>query len=355
MNPRDLRDLMTLLKGVSRSFYLSVRILKPSLRAPIGMAYLLARASDTIADTRMLPASRRVSSLHSFSEAIGNLDLSALPEFSLVDVATSDISGPQPEAPSPDEIRLLRNLSQLISILAAMPTPDLEEIKRVLRVIISGQILDIERFEMIEGLEEGQLPCLPDPEALDDYTWRVAGIVGSFWTRICYIKGIFPADSNSGEMENLGVEFGKGLQLVNILRDLPGDLAQGRCYLPLTHLTAIGLGPGDLSKPESFERLRPVYNDWLDRALAFLRSGWQYVLSIPPDQKLMRLACAWPVLIGLETITGLQQKNPLLSPPFKVPRSWVKKMIRLSLVQVFLLGKMENVPGKILSRKDLLP
>src|SRR5438045_9068521 len=40
-----------LLKSVSRSFYLSIRILPRDLQAPIGLAYLLARASDTIADT----------------------------------------------------------------------------------------------------------------------------------------------------------------------------------------------------------------------------------------------------------------------------------------------------------------
>ena len=39
-----------LLRGVSRSFYLSLRILPAALREPIGLAYLLARAADTVAD-----------------------------------------------------------------------------------------------------------------------------------------------------------------------------------------------------------------------------------------------------------------------------------------------------------------
>ena len=43
------------LRSVSRSFYLSLAILPRSLREPIGLAYLLARAADTVADTRALP------------------------------------------------------------------------------------------------------------------------------------------------------------------------------------------------------------------------------------------------------------------------------------------------------------
>ena len=49
-----------LLKSVSRSFYLTIRILPARLQAPIGLAYLLARASDTIADTADAPDRKSV-------------------------------------------------------------------------------------------------------------------------------------------------------------------------------------------------------------------------------------------------------------------------------------------------------
>jgi phytoene/squalene synthetase len=38
-------------QSVSRSFYLTIRFLPRPLREPVGLAYLLARATDTIADT----------------------------------------------------------------------------------------------------------------------------------------------------------------------------------------------------------------------------------------------------------------------------------------------------------------
>jgi len=44
------RFLQDVLKRVSRSFYLSLRVLPKKMRKPVGLAYLLARAADTIAD-----------------------------------------------------------------------------------------------------------------------------------------------------------------------------------------------------------------------------------------------------------------------------------------------------------------
>src|SRR5712664_2249803 len=40
-----------LLRSISRSFYLSIRFLPAQLREPIALAYLLARGTDSVADT----------------------------------------------------------------------------------------------------------------------------------------------------------------------------------------------------------------------------------------------------------------------------------------------------------------
>ena len=52
-----------ILKSVSRSFYLTIRFLPRPLREPVGLAYLLARATDTIADTAEIPAAIRLTTL----------------------------------------------------------------------------------------------------------------------------------------------------------------------------------------------------------------------------------------------------------------------------------------------------
>src|SRR5215475_6905354 len=52
-----------ILRSVSRSFYLSIRLLPQQLREPIGLAYLLARTTDTVADTTRIPRTLRMESL----------------------------------------------------------------------------------------------------------------------------------------------------------------------------------------------------------------------------------------------------------------------------------------------------
>ena len=42
-----------LLKGTSRSFYLTLKVLPKKVRRQIGLAYLLARLADTIADSKV--------------------------------------------------------------------------------------------------------------------------------------------------------------------------------------------------------------------------------------------------------------------------------------------------------------
>ena len=68
--PPDLTS--DLLKRVSRSFYLSLAVLPASVRPILGLAYLFARAADTIADTRLIDRELRITHLLAFR---GELDI----------------------------------------------------------------------------------------------------------------------------------------------------------------------------------------------------------------------------------------------------------------------------------------
>src|SRR5207245_1556858 len=61
---------LDLLRQVSRTFALSLSILPQSVRAPIGLAYLFARAADTIADTRLVDRQDRLRQLEALREAL---------------------------------------------------------------------------------------------------------------------------------------------------------------------------------------------------------------------------------------------------------------------------------------------
>src|SRR6202047_1283105 len=65
---RPLRG--SILRSVSRSFYLSIRILPWRCREPLSLAYLLARATDTVADTAQIPWTVRAQTLQTLSNMI---------------------------------------------------------------------------------------------------------------------------------------------------------------------------------------------------------------------------------------------------------------------------------------------
>src|SRR5204863_9598771 len=132
------------------------------------------------------------------------------------------------EQSSTAERALLVRCNASMDVLRALDLADLELVRTVLDTILSGQELDLMRFA---GASERHLVSLSTDAELDDYTYRVAGCVGEFWTRICRAH-LFPkAKLDDAWMLAQSVRFGKGLQLVNILRDLPADLRLGRCYL----------------------------------------------------------------------------------------------------------------------------
>ena len=98
---------------------------------------------------------------------------------------------------------------------------------------------------------------------MDDYAYRVAGSVGEFWTEICLEHAFEASAEMKEELMSSGVRFGKALQLINILRDIPEDLEIGRCYIPTDDLEKIGLSPDNLLHSGSIDIFRPLLDQYL--------------------------------------------------------------------------------------------
>src|SRR5262245_42872320 len=216
----------------------------------------------------------------------------------------------------------------------ALPTGDRRRVRSVLGTIIEGMTEDLRRFP---GEDEGGLAALETRADLDRYTYLVAGCVGEFWTEIHVAHRPRLSHWNLEKMAALGIRFGKALQLTNVLRDIPRDLRQGRCYLPGHDLSLLGLEPKDLLDPAVGPQLRPLLVELLNIALDHYEAGWQYTFAIPKRETRMRLACAWPLLIGLRTLDLLAQAPNWLDPAvvLKVPRIRVYGMMAQSVATVW--------------------
>ena len=297
-----------ILKRVSRSFYLTIAVLPRAVRHQVGLAYLLARAADTLADSGHFEDTVRFQLLGQFKKLVqqGKGDDAHIHAIkSLVDSGGF----------SQDEARLLEEVGHCFSLLEKAPSKDQDLIAQVLSVLIGGMEFDITTFPRIPG---STIHALREPQDFEFYTYSVAGCVGEFWTRImcAHLPGFRRWDPTV--MSPLSIRFGKGLQMVNILRDLHEDLRKGRCYIPLTELNTVGLSPEDLLTDKAWESFRPLYRQLLREARDHLDQGWRYTLSIPRTQIRVRLACMWPILIGIQTLQRLSMASDILTAPHPI-------------------------------------
>ena len=322
MKAHDL--LATTLRDVSRSFFLTLKVLPGALRRPIGLAYLFARAADTIADSALISRADRLKYLELFREAFRDGKAERL--WAIKD-ALSGLQG------IPAERELLTRLEEGFALLHALEPADQSMIRGLILTLTEGMVIDLATFP---GEDEGRLVALETRADLDRYTYYVAGCVGEFWTDIHVAHRRSLAGWDREVMRQLGVRFGKGLQMTNVLRDLPRDLRIGRCYLPRQELEALGLHSEDLLVPSAITKVRPLLRDLSALTLDHYQGGWAYTLAIPRREVRMRLACAWPLLIGLETLALIEQSPNLLDPTtvIKIPRRSVYGLMVRSFVMI---------------------
>ena len=308
------------LRRVSRSFYLTIKVLPRDLRRPIGLAYLFARAADIISDSPMLKPADRLENLEIFRNAFKDGDPSLVRQ---VNEALADVQKASAER------ALLGQLEQCFAAYQAHDEGDRELVKGVVLTLTQGMVMDLNTFP---GEDEGRLVALETRADLDRYTYYIAGCVGEFWTDIQMAHRPSMAGWDTQEMRQRGVRFGKGLQMTNILRDLARDLRIGRCYLPRDDLEALGIQPEELLDPGAIDLIRPLIRELIVLTLGHYKEGWAYTLAIPRREFRMRLACAWPLLIGLKTLALVERSKNLLQPnvTVKIPRSAVYRILLVS-------------------------
>jgi farnesyl-diphosphate farnesyltransferase len=276
-----------LLERTSRSFYLTLRLLPRSVREDASLGYLLARATDTIADTSSRPVGHRAALLRAAASSLGRESIGGY--------AAQEWTSAQRD---PAESELVAALPALWRRAAHRPDRAKHRLIRVMSHILDGQIFDLERFAAEEApLADGEL---------ERYTFLVAGSVGEFWTDLCADElRNFSADP-ADEMRARARRYGQALQLVNILRDRRMDASIGRVYV----------------REDDAPRWRALALEWLAESVPYcaaLRSGR------------LRYATILPALLGWRTLALDASSDPSLITPAKVPRSEVRRWMRRAL------------------------
>ncbi|OHE78721.1 MAG: hypothetical protein A3F67_05875 [Verrucomicrobia bacterium RIFCSPHIGHO2_12_FULL_41_10] len=320
-----------LLKRVARSFYLTICLLPKVLREPIGLAYLLARASDTIADQANLSYEEREQVLRLLKELLeeGKDSKNFLLVQSQIESLVIEFQDIEKD--------LLLSLPTLLHQLYSKRRSYFEckAIVTVWQHILEGQLLD-QKWNQVINLDSrakhsvnpsvkcdrgstdhqndlsnfdrrihqptayslqptasirpvsrivtNRAPHVLSAEELDRYLYLVAGSVGEFWTKLSshYFSGF--SKESTETMREWGIAYGKGLQLTNILRDRKGDQRSGRFYCEESQVPEL-----------------------IDQALTYLQQGRFYVQTL--SHRRLRYASVLPLLIAEQTL-ALILKSP---------------------------------------------
>lgn len=297
-------------------------VVPADVRDQVSLAYLFARAADTIADTDLIDRARRLDFLGQLKE-----------QFVVDQVSWSQIREIQramgPLQTESSERVLLERLEDCFRLLAGFSPDDRRRVQRLMTTLMQGMEMDLSVFP---GKAVDDLVALKTGDDLDRYTYYVAGCVGEFWTDLMCAHRQALASWNVRQMSEVGVRFGKGLQLTNIVKDVAHDLQKGRCYIPEAMLVEADLKPRDLLNRNSLPRFRPVLNKLVRVATEHLDHGWLYTMAIPRYETRLRLSCMWPILSAGESLKLVMNSPDLLNPAVKVkiPRSKVYQIMALT-------------------------
>ncbi len=275
-------------------------MLPGQMRGAASLGYLLARTSDTLADSATIPQEDRRGFLEQFRASVAGIQ--AMPRWPAFLINS---------VPNANERKLLEISAEMITWLDQLPAGETRLVREVVETIISGQLLDLRRFA---DADPANPIALASDEAFEDYAWRVAGCVGAFWTRLGFLTmGNRFSISTPTDLLERGITYGKALQVVNILRDVAADLALGRCYLPVNN-------------PQDRDEILECHARWLAQTDTWLKEGRRYSATL--KSRRLRAATVLPAMIASQTLESMRRATwEQLQTRIKVPRSVVYRSI----------------------------
>ncbi|UPK43543.1 phytoene/squalene synthase family protein [Paenibacillus pabuli] len=113
-------------------------------------------------------------------------------------------------------------------------------------------------------------------EELEHYCYLVAGTVGEMLLPVL-------RDDNGIDVAMNGIALGKGMQIVNIIRDVGEDRARARRYVPLELMEKHGYSEQDWADGVVDERFMAIIHDLKAAALNWFRIGMDRLDTYPTE------------------------------------------------------------------------
>ncbi|MGF1483591.1 MAG: phytoene/squalene synthase family protein [Opitutales bacterium] len=301
-----------MLKGVSRTFAITIPELPGALRDAVGNGYLLCRILDTIEDEPALNAFEKRALLERFHRVVAGQEPAAPFGAALgPGLSTHTIAA---------EHTLIAEIERVIAITHALETTQRTALERCVRVMASGMA----GFQEAAERNEDGVPTL---EAMNRYCYFVAGVVGEMLTDL-FCAWDAEAAARGAKLRELAPSFGQGLQMTNILKDVWEDRDRSACWMPRE---VFGLAEGERFhslRETDLPRLEKGLEVLLGHAHGHLRNALEYTLTIPRSQPGIRRFCLRALGMALLTLRRIHA-NPSFSDgaQVKISRRTVKATI----------------------------
>jgi farnesyl-diphosphate farnesyltransferase len=299
-----IRDLMTeqateedwtycreMLPKVSRTFALNIGQLEGNTFRAVLLGYLLFRIADTFEDNLYQDEREKIADLRNFSDVFrGDKDLPRRMElYEPLKFKWKENS---------HEKDLIENGWTILRCYFDIPEI-YRSIMDPLLVEASEGMAEFQRRKLLRGCAVFQLA---DAQELEDYCYYVAGVVGVMLTKIFCLHE--RAKKKKTELEAYQIQFGLGLQLINIVKDFQKDIGRGWCYIPstLTQSCNIDLDKMDALSPD---QRRKVIQAIIPRVVEYLDSTLKYIQALPMGERSIRKFCIIPFVIAYRTLVKI--------------------------------------------------
>jgi len=275
-----------------------------NVRELFAVGYLLCRAADTIADTPVVTDEKKLAYIKDFPAIVSSPSQNS----EKLDLIMRNIL---PSYQSEYEKNLLLCLKKILQAADKLSPQNKQLVHFVVTQVCRGMETDLSYF-----VPSKKIKAFETAQQLEHYCRYIGGAPGIFWAKSLIINSNIK--KNTQHMPEQGAMIGDALQITNILRDMPADLKNGRCYLPLEDLQTVNLTPEDLLNPKSIKSLKPVINKWILWAMERLKFAEPFFSSIPKTQVRYRAATMWPIYWCMDTLHKIAASDNLLDAESKV-------------------------------------
>jgi farnesyl-diphosphate farnesyltransferase len=313
---------LDILPRVSRTFAPTIRMLPWPLSLHVTVAYLLCRVADTIEDSSVLDVEHKKDILRIYASLLQKEPSHLVPDKFMQHLQTLPHRGA--------EYELVHNFPLLMDVYAGFPLNVRKGISTWVVEMVSG----MRKYAQSKyNATQNFLNTLRD---MDEYIYYVAGTVGNMLT-VLFARYSSHIDRGvAKKLEKNAEAFGKGLQMINIIRDMPSDWRYHRSYIPNELLTKYDLTRQSVFSPQATVRSRAMIGELIALALSYLDGALQYIMDIPKAERRIRLACLLPLFWALRTL--LQLKHNLdgffNKEKIKISRATIREELFLAHVSV---------------------